>query len=336
MFGYIRSISFTAQVMIPVLGIILFGLAWLLPGNLQPAAVYGNGFFFLPADGWLYPLWSGLSGLPLWLQITPSFLMAMLTLGLLVGNDMKNLLMGFRSYAMAFVFIFLLTSSGHFFLFHPAAVAGYFMVLSFRFLLDLYKEENAYSLVFAMGFSWGVAILLYPPVALLIPAILLGLLLMVATSWRHWLVSLLGIAAPLAVAAIVWYLLDNLTYEVTSFFAWFKIRHSLIPPFITKEPLIVAWFGIILIWVIVASVKYRNPKIQSRQLFLTNFLLFVSILLITIFLETVSVEILWLLVIPISYLMTFWALRVERGWLRDLFFVSLLLCFAYFRIRSLL
>jgi hypothetical protein len=81
--------------------------------------------------------------------------------------------------------------------------------------------------------------------------------------------------------------------------------------------------------------KYRNPKIQSRQLFQSNFLLFVSILLVAVFLKTVSLEILWLLVIPLSYLVTFWALRVQRAWMRELFFVTLLLAFAFFRIRNL-
>lgn len=336
MFGFIRSISFTTQVMIPILGLILFGIAWFLPGNLQSGNIYGNGFFYQPADGWLYQLWMGMASLPLWAQMVPSFLISILTAWLLVGSDMKNLLMGVRSYAIAYVFLFLLTSSGHFFLFHPAMLAGYFMVLSYRFLLDLYKEETGYSIVFAMGFSWGVAILLYPPVCLLIPAILIGLLLMVTTNWRHWLVSLMGITLPALLVGFFWFLIGDLDYEVITFSSWFKLRDNFLPVFISKDLFIAAWIGLILIWAIIATLKYRNPKIQSRQLFQSNFLLFVSILLITVFLETVSVEILWLLIIPVSYMMTFWALKMEKGWLRDLFFFSLLLFFSYFRIRSLI
>ncbi|TSA37620.1 MAG: hypothetical protein D4R64_05340 [Porphyromonadaceae bacterium] len=336
MFRFIRSISFTVQVMIPILGLILFVIAWFLPGNLQPGNIYGNGFFYQPADGWLYPLWTGMSRLPLWAQMIPSCLIMVLTAWLLVRTDMKNLLMGSRSYAIAFVFLLLVTSNGHFFLFHPALLAGYFMILSYRFLLDLYKEETGYSIVFAMGFSWGVAILLYPPFCFLIPAILIGLLLMVTTNWRHWLVSLMGIVVPALLVAVFWFLMGDLNYEIVTFFSWFKLRHTIFPVFISKEPFIAAWFGLILIWIVIASWKYRNPKIQSRQLFQANFLLFLSILLMTVFLETVSVEVLWLLIIPVSYLMTFWALKVGKGWMRDLFFFSLLLFFFFFRIRSLI
>lgn len=336
MFGFTRSISFTAQAMVPVLGLILFGIAWILPGNLRGGAVYGNGFFYLPPDGWLYPFWAQMARLPLWAQMIPSCLISILTAGLLARTDMKNLLMGIRSYALAFVFLFLLTSCGHFFLFHPAMLAGYFIVLSYRFLLDVYKEETGYATVFAMGFTWGIAILLYPPVSLLFPAVFIGLLLMVTTGWRHWLVSLLGIALPALLASFFWFLLGDLDYVSASFFSWFKLRQTILPGFILQEPFIGAWFGLILIWAILASVKYRNPKIQSRQLFQANFLLFVSILLMMIFLETVSVEILWILVIPVSYLMTYWVLKVERGWLRDLFFFSLLLFYSFFRILDLI
>lgn len=336
MFGFIRSISFTVQAMVPILGLILFGIAWFLPADLTPGTVYGNGFFYLPADGWLYPLWMGMARLPLWAQVVPSCLITILTATLMVQTDMKNLLMGVRSYALAFVFLFLVASNGHFFLFHPAMLAGYFMVLSYRFLLESYKEETEYSIVFAMGFSWGVAVLLYPPVGLLIPALLLGLLLMVTTGWRHWLVSLMGILVPALLAAFFWFLLGDLDYEMDAFFSWFKIRQIILPAFISKEPFIAVWLGIILIWAVIASIKYRNPKIQSRQLHQANFLLFVSILIMTALVETISVEVLGLLIIPVSYLFTFWALKVERGWLRDLFFFSLVLFFSFFRILNLI
>lgn len=336
MFGSVRSISFTAQVMIPILGLIFFGIAWVLPGNMQAGDVYGGGFYHLPDEGWLYPLWMQMARLPLWARILPSFLLSVITAALMVRTDMDNLLMGMRSYAIAFVFLFLLCSGGHFFLFHPAMLAGYFMVLSYRFLLDLYKDETGYSIVFAMGFSWGTAILLYPPVALLIPAILIGLLLMVTTNWRHWVVILMGLSVPALLVSIFWLLMGDLGYEANAFFSWFDIRQSFLPGFISMEPVMAAWLGLIMIWAIVASVKYRNPKIQSRQLFQANFILFVSMLLIALFLESVSAEILWLLTIPLSYMMTFWVLKVERGWVRDLFFFSLLLSFALYRIYHLI
>ena len=336
MFGFIRSISFTVQAMIPVLAIALFGVAWFLPGSLQPATLFGNGLFYLPADGWLYTLWLRLEELPLWAQILPACLTVILTAFLLVGNDMSNILMGRRSFAIAIVYLFLLASGGHFFIFHPAMPALLLMAVSQRFLLMLYKRETEYALVFVMGFTWGTAVLLYPPVLTLVPALLLGLLLMVSTNWRHWLVSIMGIAMPAAIASVCWLLLGDLDYEVRTFASWFSLRGLAVPEFLKKEPFVAAWLGLVIIWAAVASSRYRNPKIQSRQLFQHNFLLFVNILVSTILLKTVAIEFTWLLVLPVSYLLTFWALDHKRNWVRDLFFFSLIASFAFFRIRGLL
>ncbi len=336
MFGFIRSIRLSVQVMIPILGLILFAVAWFLPGNMQSVEVSGSGLYYLPKEGWLYKYWLEMARLPLWAQILPSYLVALITALLLVENDRRNLLMFRRSYAMAIVFLLLLGSCGHFFIFHPAFIAGLLMVLSQRYLLNLYKKESDYSIVFMTGFTWGAAGLIYPPLIILTPAILYGMLMMVATGWRHWIVMLMGMVIPALLAGACWYLLGDLDYEVQTFFSWFKIRHTGIPLFIRKEPFIAAWIGLVLLWIFIASVKYRNPKIQSRQLFRTNFLLFFLTLIIAAFMETVSVEFIWVMIIPLSYMMTFWALEVRKGWVRDLFFLSLLLSFAFFRIKGLM
>jgi hypothetical protein len=336
MFGFIRSISFSVQVMIPILGLILFAVAWFLPGNMQPGEALGNGFYYLPKDGWLYTQWIQMAGLPLWAQLVPSYLIAFTTSLLLVRNDMKNLLMSRRSYAMAIVFLFLLGSGGHYFIFHPAFVSGLLMVLSHRYLLNLYKKETDYSIVFMIGLTWGTAVLIYPPLIILTPAILYGMLVMVSAGWRHWMVVLMGMTIPALLTGASWYLLGDLDYEVQTFLSWFKIRHAGFPVFIRKEPFIAAWLGLVLIWIIVASTKYRNPKIQSRQLFQTNFLQFLFTVIIAVFMETVSVEFIWVMIIPLSYMMTFWALEVRKGWVRDLFFLSLLISFAFFRFRGLM
>ncbi len=327
MFGFIRSISLSVQAFIPILGLVLFGVAWLLPGNTQ--------LYYLPKDGWLYAHWLDMAEYPLWAQILPSYLIAILTAIMLVANDMRNTLMSRRSYSLAIVFLFLLGSGGHYFLFHPAFLSSLLMVFSQRFLLNLYKRETDYSIVFLVGFSWGLAVLLYPPALLITPAILFGLLVMVATGWRHWIVILMGLTIPALLMGACWFLLGDLDYEIETFLSWFKIRHLAIPAFLSKEPFIAAWFGLILIWAVVATVKYRNPKIQSRQLFQANFLQFLFTVLMTVILESVSVEFIWVMIIPLSYLMTFWALEVKRGWVRDLFFLSLIAAFTFFRFRGL-
>lgn len=336
MFQFIRSSSFTAQVMIPFVGILLFAVVWFLPASLVPGSQYGNGFYYLPQDGWIYAQWQELARFPLWVQVLPTLVLAVVTALVLVQQDLRNLLMGRRSYGIGYLFLFLIASSGHLFLIHPAFVSGFLVLLGIGNLAALFKKETKFEMVFGLAFSWSLAILLYPPLVFTLPVIFIGLAVMVSPVWRHWVTALLGLILPVLLCLGVFYLMGELDYQVSSFLDWFRFRTTWPPEFLTREPFIAVWFGLLLFWIITASVKYRNPKVLSRQLFLVNFFHFFLVLLMVILVETVSVEVFWLMLCPVTYLMTFWALELRRNWVRNLFFMSLLASFVFFRIRGLM
>jgi len=335
MFKFVRSSSLTAQIMIPVIGFLFFASGWFLPARLAPGEVYGNGYYYLPTDGLFYNWWRLLAALPLWVQVVPTLLLAVVSALSLVHEDTRHLLLGRRCFGIAYVYLFLVASSGYLLLAHPAFLAGYLMLLGTGFVLDLFKNEAKYDLVFGFCFTWGLAALIYPPVVVVLPVIIIGLAVMVSTLWRHWVVALTGLILPALITVMVLYLTGDLQYEISSFLQWFRLRTTWPPDYLTREPFLLAWLGILLFWIVVASLSYRNPKIQSRQLFLVNFSQFLFLLVMALGLETVSVEVLWLLLVPVTYLLTLWALEVRRGWVRDLFFLSLLASFIFFRIRGL-
>ena len=320
--------------MVPVLVLLLFAAAWFLPARLAPDEIYGNGFYYLPPDGMVYGWWKLLGTQPLWVQMLPTLLLLILSALTLIRSDIKHLLMGTRSYGMGYVFLFLVFSAGYLLLFHPAFLASYLMVAGMGFLTDLFKNETRYDRVFAYAFCWSFAALIYPPAALLLPVIIAGLAIMVSAQWRHWAVALTGMLFPALLTGFVLFLTGHLDYELTSYLHWFRLRSSWPPGFITRDPFILVWAGLLMFWILIASLRYRNPKVQSRQLFQINFIHFLCTLIMILGLETVSVESLWLMLIPVTYLMTFWSLEAKRGWVRDLFFLTLLISFVFFRIRG--
>jgi hypothetical protein len=174
--------------MIPVIGILLFAAAWFLPARLAPGEVYGNGYYYLPTNGLFYNSWKLLGTFPLWVQMVPTLLLAVLSALSLVGEDERHLLMGRRSFGIAYVYLFLTASCGYLLLAHPAFLAGYLMLLGTGFLLDLFKHESKFDLVFGYCFTWGTAALIYPPAVIALPVIIIGLAVMVSAMWRHWMV----------------------------------------------------------------------------------------------------------------------------------------------------
>lgn len=335
MFRFIRSSSLTVQLMIPVIGILFFSISWFLPARMAPGEIYGNGYFCLPAEGLFYGWWQMLGTLPLWVQMAPTLLLAIFSALMLVRIDLRHLLMGRRSFAIAYIFLFLIGSSGYLLLFHPAFLAAYLMLLGIGFLADLFKNESRFDLVFGYGFCFGVAALIYPPAAVVLPVIIPGLAIMVSTRWRHWAVALIGAILPVSILCMVLFLTGNLDFELSSYLQWFRLRSTWPPEFLAREPFLLAWTGLILFWILIASLRYKNPKVQSRQLFQVNLFFFLFILIMILGLETVGVEALWIFLIPLTFLMALWSLNVRRSWVRDLFFLSLLVAFVFFRIRGI-
>ncbi len=325
MFRFVKSISLATQLLVPVFAFILFA-----PGYFSPEA----GDFFRPNEGLVYGFWEYMAGLSSWIPLLLSGVAALVSAMLLSAIDLRNLLMGQRSFAIAFVFLFLLASSGQAYFFHPAFLSGLFVLLSNRFLLELYKTESSYTLTFSTAFYWSLGGMLYPPLLLTVPVLFAGLILMGAPDLRHWLVLLTGLAVPFGLISAVWFLSGNLDYQFSSFVSWFSLREEVIPGFIRANPYIAIWLGLVVFWILVASIGYRNPKIQSRRLFLINFIQFVLLLVTTILIETVKTEIAWLLIIPVSYLLTFWVLDIKKPWKRDLFFITLILSWLFFLLKG--
>lgn len=335
MFRFIKSISLSVQFLIPLFAVLVFVPEFFLshqPGTLVPEP----GQFYHPTEGLLYGLWARFLTTPNWIHQIVNCLIVIGCTVILLKNDQRHLLMGQRSFAIGFVFIFLVGSTGQLSFFHPAFLAGLFLLLAYGFMLDHYKTEDAYYYAFGAGFCLGVGTLLYPPLALTLPVVGIGIALLVSATWRHWAVLVWGMIIPLGIAAIVLMLTGNLAYEADSFLTWFAFSPSIPPAFIRGQPFLAGWFGLILIWIIMASIRYRNPRIQSRQLFMVNFILFLLFILMALFMRSVSSEIILLMIIPVTFLITYWSLNVKRGWVRDLFFLSMMGSWIFFRLQDLI
>jgi hypothetical protein len=325
MFRFIKSISLASQILVPVIALILFIPVPFLTHEARIA---------VPPDGMHNEIGLLINRLPGWTSALIAFLLTLFGALRLNGGDLKHLLTGRRSYAIAFVFIFLIASSGQAFYFHQAFLAGIAMLVGHKYLLDLYKSEASFPLIFSLAFSWGLAGLIYPPVFFILPATIVGMVLMGSNTLRHFLVFLAGLITPTGMLLAVWYLTGNLGYELNSLTYWLSFRSDPLPGFIRDNWLVFGWFMLLFIWIFIASAGYRNPRVQSRRLFQANFVQFILTLAVALLVAPVGLEIIWLLLIPVAYLLTFWLLEVDKGWKRDLFFLSLLASWLVFLLNG--
>ncbi|NLO69011.1 MAG: hypothetical protein GX098_10670 [Bacteroidales bacterium] len=315
MFRFIKSISLVVQILVPVIALIFFLPVPFL--SLEPP-------YAIPQDGIHHDIGQVISRLPHWAPVLASLLVTLAAALMLNTSDRKHVLTGRRSYAIAFVFIFLIASSGQAFFFHPAFLAGLLILNGNRYLLEQYKTESSYPLVFSQAFNWSLAGVIYPPVFFILPAVVIGMVLMGSATLRHFLVLLAGLITPIILVLAIWFLTGQLDYEMASIQEWFALRIDFIPNFLRSNWLILGWLLLILVCIIIASVGYRNPRVQSRRLFQVNFIQFILTLGIPFFVPLVGPEIIRILLVPGTYFLTFWLLEVDREWKRNLFFIMML------------
>ena len=107
-------------------------------------------------------------------------------------------------------------------LLHPSLVANVFILLSLIYITDTYREEEVLSKIFNGALFTSLATFFYINYAFFILFYFIALLILRAFNWREWLVTLLGLIAPVFVYFSIGYLinipfLDYLTYVLNLF-----------------------------------------------------------------------------------------------------------------------
>ena len=313
MFGFVRSPLATIQVLIPVIGLILF-----IPGfaNLQLPVPYQH-----TGEGWFYLQWKAMLEWPIFVQVGIGLMcLAVLTI-LLVNLDQRFQLSGGRTFILSFVILFLASSNGHLFRYHPAMLAACFLSLSYYYLVVLYKTSQPGFTLFNMAFSYGMAVLIYPPLIIVIPAMMLGMLLNVTPVWNNWTLLITGFSAPFLLVWIVFHTLLHQTYVANGFFRWFEIRKEWPAEVVNLSPILILWIAGFILFILIASSSYRNLKNISRQFYLVLVVQFALSLIAALLFQTVSFEIFWIWIIPASFLFTLWIYKMRKGFGRELFFL---------------
>jgi hypothetical protein len=130
------------------------------------------------------------------------------------------------NYIPSFLYIFFSAITLNNSLVHPALVANIFILLSLISITDTYREEQVQSKIFNAAFFSSLAMFFYINSAFFIILFFIALLTLRPFSWREWLVSLLGLAAPVFIYCCICYLV-NLSFSdffshVTSLFTNFQ------------------------------------------------------------------------------------------------------------------
>jgi hypothetical protein len=259
-----------------------------------------------------------------------SFLVVSFMAFLLVNFNTRTVFINERTFLPALIYIL----SGGFFpqcqLLNPVLPASIFLVLAIIRIADSYHEQGIAYNFFDAGLLISTGSLFYANLIWFGLLIIVGIALLRTGNFKEIVISVIGLVTPYLIVLGLYYVSgkDLMTLLVT--IANNLFSRSAVIHFSGLTIVSLIFTGI----VILASFAYliklmSSKKIKSRKTFSLLIWVFLISAGIYIFLPSVSVEIVWIICIPISYFLThyfvFLKMRLVPGIIFSLLFLLVFL-----------
>jgi hypothetical protein len=154
---------------------------------------------------------------------------------------------------------------------------------------------------------------------------------------REWIVSLLGFLTPYLFVFVFYFLSFDLS-EMVILIENIKEGFSFVKEFNNIHIAYYLFYGFLFFIIVNASyvliVNLQMKKIRTRKYFIINWWLFIICLLLFFFLKNVSFEIIYLISIPISFLLTNYFYTIKRNWYLDSILILLIGLIVYIQITA--
>ena len=189
--------------------------------------------------------------------------------------------------------------------FHPVLPASFFLLLMLDQLFSSYRKRYILNKLFMAGLFAGLATLFYVHSIFFILLIWIALIILRAFSLREWFVPVLGFAFPMAFVLAYFYiahdhslqgLMDTVVrcYYQDTTVTYYNWSYYL-------------FYGFLVFWWLIASFtllgKLNKMKIYVRKFHEILWWFFVGSLALFILREPISVEMLYLTAVPLSFLL---------------------------------
>lgn len=199
---------------------------------------------------------------------------------------------------------------------HPVYPGALFLLAALFRLFSAFDRTRSYSAAFDAGFFLGAGALFYFNLFALLPAFIMGIgILAREPRWREFLLVVSGFMLPFVFALSYAYLSDQ-------FLDYMKVleRGVVTPNNHFRDHVFLQLFtGFLTLLTLLGSVKilqqYDTLKVSTRRYFIVFFLLFISSLAGIILIPAVSIEMIVIAAIPVTFLMAnFFTTLKKRFW----------------------
>jgi len=196
---------------------------------------------------------------------------------------------------------------------HPIYPAALFLILTVDRIFSSYDKEVIHSNAFDAGIFLSIGSLFYLNLVFFFPMLWIGfIILKPKVNWREYILTTIGFIFPW-VAALAYYFILGRTDELLHTLEMNIKSHQV---FLRENLSIQIYTGFLILLTILGSffilAQYDKKKISSRKYFKAFFWIFLISCILIIASPSVSQEIIIILTIPLTYLISNYLIFMKR------------------------
>ncbi len=206
-------------------------------------------------------------------------------------------------------------------LLNPAIFAAMCLMLAIRKIMDTYRIPGIAYNFFDAGLLIATGSLFYANLIWFSLLLIIGILLLRTLNIKEIALSIIGLLTPYLLTFGIYYVLG---FDLKILFSVFRYNFFGKPDSYVYTPLaivVISFVGLItLISAVNLLMLMNTKKIKSRKTFFLLFWLFLISILVYFIIPSVSVEIVWIISIPVSYFLAHYFVFVRKKVIPEILF----------------
>lgn len=261
----------------------------------------------------LYKPLSYLLGDNLFLNNIVALLFTILLAFLILKLNVQYTFIRFRTFLPPILFILITSGMPELHAMHPVYPAALFLVMTIDRIFNAYEKEVIHSNAFDAGIFLAIGSLFYLNLVFFFPLLWFGfIILKQKVNWREYVLATIGFALPL-LAAFAYYLIAGKQEELIHTLQLNFTSHQM---FLRENLPVQIYVGYLFLLTLLGSFfllsQYDDKRISSRKFFKVFFWIFLISAILIAAHRAVSEEIVLLLAIPLTYLISNYFIFMKR------------------------
>jgi len=307
---------------IPVLVLILWFRSYIQP----------EGFPFFPGEDQM-PLFRLVGHISEWSVLASNLLTIGLVLAIAFIILRLNTAYSFirvRTFLPSNIFIFIASGLTTLHSLHPVYLSAIFLLLSINRIFGAYGSPKVNANAFDAGFYIGLGSLFYFNLIFFFPIVWIGFVLIRKNpEWRNFILPMIGLAIPWLYCFSYYFFTDSVPE------LGIAISRNFLTPnyFLSGNINFQIYLGLLIFLTLLGSFflvqQIDEKNVSSRKYFQIFFLIFLISIAILIFIPSVSQEILVIMAIPLTFLLSNYLIFIRKQFWGNLFIYLLIAMVIY-------